>query len=484
MPVDATIIPQKQNVPDFSAPMNILSLLQQTQGQQLQNQIAQQGLSANKAASMALQGNIGDDGNFNMPNLLKALSANPDAAYNLPETLGKVGQAQSALYEAQNKKIENAQKQMSSLVPIASDWIAKGDKITHDDIRKGFSKAIASGTVTPEMAMTHFGDVPKDPKELKSWVDKEVKHLSDAQTALSMITGTFNANVGGNQPGFVNAFNQTVTPAKYVGNPANLAPEVPKEVPKETPVAELKLRYPVRAAGDISPQLPEEAADREAGQTYVTSLLNAKSNMADLRRNLNEVLDKASFLAKDTPSVKWTGAWSKLPGDMLNQAIRNAHNWAHDPEYIQLSKDLANVQLASMTAQGGGDTDAARSLRAAANGKEVYPPEILADIASRAKSSLRNVDLQGTAADKFAKKYGYNNMKSFQELWGNHADTKLFEMMDLHDNPNMSAKEKTEKRDKLMGITSSMTPAEKKARQAEFVKKNAVLEKLVNTGGI
>jgi hypothetical protein len=75
-------------------------------------------------------------------------------------------------------------------------------------------------------------------------------------------------------------------------------------------------------------------------------------------------------------------------------------------------------------------------------------------------------------------------MNTFKDLWGTHADSKLFEMMNLHDNKDMSKEEKLAKRNELMGITPHMSDDEKKARRAEFAKKNDVLEKLVNTGGL
>jgi hypothetical protein len=36
-----------------------------------------------------------------------------------------------------------------------------------------------------------------------------------------------------------------------------------------------------------------------------------------------------------------------------------------------------------------------------------------------------------TAADKYARKYGENNMASFGQMWDNNSDAKIFELMAL-----------------------------------------------------
>jgi hypothetical protein len=479
MPVDASIIPQRQTIPDFGAPLDILQKLASSQKMQ-------QEMAANSAASKAIQGNVNDQGNVDIPSILKALASDPQAAYNLPQMATQLFQMQGAQTTAHTAKLDNIRKQTDALMPIAADWVGKGDKITHSDIQSGLAKAIATGSVTPELAMTHFGTVPKDPKELKSWVDSEVKHLSNAQNALSMITPQFQPNVGGNQPGFVNPYTQTITPAAYAPNaPAPVGVNTPKEpAALNQPEAKLELKYPKRAAGDIAPRLPEEALDTESGQKYVNSLVTGKSELSTANRNIDEVLSKAKKLQKETFQFGKQGNALDIAGDVANKAIRGIHNWANDPDYLEMSKNLANVQLSNMKAQGGGDTDAARSLQAHATGTAVYPPEVLIDIANRAKADMRNIELQATAAKKFAERHGYNNMNTFKDLWGTHADSKLFEMMNLHDNKDMSKEEKLAKRNELMGITPHMSDDEKKARRAEFAKKNDVLEKLVNTGGL
>jgi hypothetical protein len=500
MPIDASIIPTKQTLPNFGAISDTLAQIMGLQKGNLglqQGQLAlqqgQQTLAANQAVSQAFKENTDEQGNINYPAIIRALSQNPDAAVNLPQIAGQLYQTQNAQTTAQNAKLDNIRKMTDNLMPIAADWESKGDKITQQDIADGFAKAIATGAVTPSLAMTHFGTVPKDQKDLAAWVKSEVTHLSNAQTALGMITPSYQSNVGGNQPGFVNPYTQTITPANYA-NPQNANPSsqatVPNAATPANPAATtatqtpLPLKYPVRQAGDVSPQLPEEAADRESGQKYVNGLASRRADLSTANRNLDEVLAKAKSLQANTISPS-SNAVANLGIDVLNKGIRAVHNWANDPDYLELSKNLANVQMSNMAAQGGSlDTVAGQSLLAHANGTSVYPPEVLSDIAKRAKADLTNIDLQGQAAQKFAQKYGYNNMNTFKQLWGNNADSKLFEMRAIYNDTSMSDQEKKDARDKLLGITPNMSAQDKQKLIAPYAQKNAILEKLVNTGGL
>jgi len=490
MPIDASIIPTKQTMPNFGAISDTLAQIMGLQKNQLgietgqlALQKAQQELAGNKAVSEAFKSNTDEAGNINYPSIIRALSQNPNAAINLPQMANQLYTTQNAETTAKNAKLDNLRKMTDNLMPIAADWVKKGSKVSKQDIQNGLAKAISTGAVSPDLALTHFGTLPEKEEDIPKWVEQEVTHLSNAQTALSMITPSYQSNVGGNQPGFVNPYTQTITPAKFAN--ANEAPAPAAAAGAGMPAAEaapaMPLKYPVRKAGDIAPQLPEEAADRETGQKYVNALASRRADLATANRNLDEVLSKAKTLQANTMQVPGKNPVS----DVLNKGIRAVHNWANDPDYLEMSKNLANVQMSNMAAQGGSlDTVAGQNLLAHANGTAVYPPEVLADIAKRAKADLTNIDLQGQAAQKFAQKYGYNNINTFKQMWGDNADSKLFEMRAIHGDANMSEAEKKAARDKLLGITPNMSAEDKKKILAPYVKKNSVIEKLVETGGL
>ena len=488
--IDASIIPRSQTLPNFAGLSSDIDQMFGIQKNKLaieQAKLAlqqgQQGLAANQAVSNAFKTNTDETGNINIPAIIHALSQDPNAAINLPQMAEQLYKTQGSQLTTQNAKLDQIRKMTDNLMPFVADWAKKGDKVSKQDIQNGFTKAIATGVIDPNLALTHFGTLPKDEKDLPAWVQQEVTHLANAQTALSMITPSYQSNVGGNQPGFVNPYTQTITPAKFAN--ANEAPAPAAAAGAGMPAAEaapaMPLKYPVRKAGDIAPQLPEEAADRETGQKYVNALASRRADLATANRNLDEVLSKAKTLQANTMQVPGKNPVS----DVLNKGIRAVHNWANDPDYLEMSKNLANVQMSNMAAQGGSlDTVAGQNLLAHANGTAVYPPEVLSDIAKRAKADLTNIDLQGQAAQKFAQKYGYNNINTFKQMWGDNADSKLFEMRAIHGDANMSDAEKKAARDKLLGITPNMSAEDKKKILAPYVKKNSVIEKLVETGGL
>ena len=470
MPLDVSVIPTKQQVPDIGG---AISQLMNLQNSNLQYQQANQAIQANQAVSRAVQQNTDQNGNVNVPEVMKLLAADPQAAYNLPQNIAALGQSQTAITQAQTAKAAQAAQLVENLTPYATKWANLGEKLSPEIVQQDISQALSRGLIPANLAMEAMQSMPEKgatPQEWAAWGKNESDVLLDHKSAIESRFGSYVPDAGNGQPGFVNRYQGTITPVNF--QQTNQPPVIGKGE------EQTQLPYPIRQAGSPAPTLPQEIADTAEGQKFVTNLNNTKGEITTARRNLDEVLDKA---------VKLSGETTKVPGhnlvsDSLNASIRKIHNWANDPEYIQLSKDLANVQLTNMRASGNGGTDAARALQAHADGTAVYPPEVLADIASRAKSDLRNLDMKTTAANNFVKKYGYQNLKSFQDLWNNHADSKLFQMMDVYDNSNLNASEKKAERDKLVGITPTMSAEQKKARLAEFAKKNSVLERLVNTG--
>jgi len=227
---------------------------------------------------------------------------------------------------------------------------------------------------------------------------------------------------------------------------------------------QMSLQYPVRKAGDVRPFAPNEAIDTEKGATYRNSLTTRQTDLAASRRNLDEVIDAAIKIDKE--DLFSTG--------VLGALTRTVKGWAGDPKYKQLSKDLANVQISNIQAQGGSmDTVAGQQLTKMANGDETYPPDVLVNIARRTYSDLTNLDMQATGASKFAQKYGDSNLNSFKRMWSNNADSKVFEAMSIFENVKDPAKAKAEI-DKLLGDNPK--------KREEFFKKYNNIKKLTATG--
>jgi hypothetical protein len=227
---------------------------------------------------------------------------------------------------------------------------------------------------------------------------------------------------------------------------------------------QMQLKYPVRKAGDVRPFAPNEETDTKTGATYLNSLTTRQTDLSASRRNLDEVIDAAIKIDKE--DLFSTG--------VLGALTRTVKGWAGDPKYKQLSKDLANVQISNIQAQGGSlDTVAGQNLMKMASGDETYPPDVLVNIARRTYSDLTNLDMQATAASKFAQKYGDSNLNTFKRMWSDNADSKVFEAMSIFENVKDSAKAKAEI-DKLLGDNPK--------KREEFFKKYNNIKKLTATG--
>lgn len=225
------------------------------------------------------------------------------------------------------------------------------------------------------------------------------------------------------------------------------------------------LPYPVRSAGQQYIPEPSELADAAKGQAYREGLVARQSEMTSAKRSMNEVETKAKELEQGF-----------LPTSGVAGAIRRKiSGWAGDPTYIELSKDLANVQIGNLKALGGSmDTVAGQSLQKYANGDETYPPDVLIKIVRRNKADLTNIDMQATAAQRFKQQFGDNNMNKFKQDWSKNSDSKVFEAINISKEIT-DPKEREKEYNKLFP-----NPSDRK----EFLDKYRNLKKLSETGSL
>jgi len=194
--------------------------------------------------------------------------------------------------------------------------------------------------------------------------------------------------------------------------------------PKGVTAEAMSMRYPVRQQGQAYLPTQGEEADREIGMKYVNGLVSLQPQMQTTRRNIQEVVSKATEIEKN--AIRSTG--------VLGAAERKIREFVGDPNYQQLSKDLANLQISLIQSKGGSlDTVAGQSLAQHANGDKTYAPDVLRAIARRTYGDVLATEAEGAAADLFRQRYGDANHAAFKQLWSKNSDSRVFELMGLED---------------------------------------------------
>jgi ribosomal protein S24E len=231
------------------------------------------------------------------------------------------------------------------------------------------------------------------------------------------------------------------------------------------------LSYPVRQAGQAFTALPQEEDERKVNTAAKSALIARQNEIPQSRRTIDEVIKKAQQIEKEATFAT---------EGFMGSAERNFSTFVGTQQgirYKELSKDLANAQIANIKAGGAAfATDSGKNLEAMANGDVTYPPTVLIEIARRTQGQMLNLDSKATAIKKFADKFGDQNINAFNQMWSANADPKIFELKNIFDDQNMSADEKTKARDALIG---------KDAKQIKiFNEKWNNIKKLEQTGSL
>jgi hypothetical protein len=170
---------------------------------------------------------------------------------------------------------------------------------------------------------------------------------------------------------------------------------------------------------------PSETTDLATGQKYRTDLLTGQATVPKASRNVDAVLSGIKELEKDR----------RFTTGPLASREQYVKEFFGDERFKQLSKDIANVELAVLQASGQSmSTDAGKSLVAKANGDETYPPSVLLSVANRLAGDLTRLDMEARGAQKFAQQFGDSNLPAYRQAWAANADQKIFEAMFIQKN--------------------------------------------------
>lgn len=257
-------------------------------------------------------------------------------------------------------------------------------------------------------------------------------------------------------------------PTATIGTAGGLQANVPTTAGPVGAGAEIapgmRIPYPVRRADQPYMAEPTEQKDQAAGAEYRNNLVNAQMGLSQGRRNVEEVMQQANKIGSQLFFEK-----GGIPGQ-IEQKIRMAIG---SEDYDMLAKDLANMAITNSKAMGSvGGTVAGLDMAAVANGTIKVPPDVLVKIARRVQADQTNLDMQANGAQRFAEKFGDNNMKAYQQVWNKNADSKIFEAMNIVKDvtdPNVLDKE-----------LNRLFP--KPAERKEFLTKYRNLKQLSETG--
>ena len=323
---------------------------------------------------------------------------------------------------------------------------------------------VASG-IDPKQAQMFLAPIVAVAQSEPDKLPLVLKNLSGMGTTPESQVGRVTPQVGtiGGAPALI-------TPALGTAQPLNIQqPAQPMQAPVEAApqqmptVGGVPLSYPVRKAGDIRPMAPSEDADTKAQFTHRQSLLERQRNLTSAERISDEVIKTAEKLEKEAYFSK-----GGIPGN-LERKIRMM---AQSETYDQLAKDLANQALANAKVLGTSDTVGGLNLAEAATGSIKVPPEVLIEIARRNKSDQTNIDLQAKAKNLFSQQFGDSNGATFDQIWRNNSDSRLFEAMSI-DRSKMSYADKQKAYKKLF---DGMSPED----LADFKRKKTNIDAMVN----
>lgn len=225
------------------------------------------------------------------------------------------------------------------------------------------------------------------------------------------------------------------------------------------------IRFQPRTPGDVRPFAIGEEAAIQQGTQYLNSIVNAEGEVQRATRNVGEVIRIADDLASQARFK------AGKPQD-IERALREFFG---EDKYKELSKSLAQAQLAIMKSQGGSveNTVGGQQMTRAATGDETYPPEVLISIARRLNGEIIKTEMEAKAARAAVQAVGPNNLQDFRDAWNSNSDLRIFEAMGINRSIT-DRKKRDEALDKIL--------PKSKQELNRFLQQYENIEKLTQTG--
>lgn len=225
------------------------------------------------------------------------------------------------------------------------------------------------------------------------------------------------------------------------------------------------IRFQPRTPGDVRPFAIGEEAAIQQGTQYLNSIVNAEGEVQRATRNVGEVIRIADDLASQ----------ARFKAGKPQDVERALREFFGEDKYKELSKSLAQAQLAIMKSQGGSveNTVGGQQMTRAATGDETYPPEVLISIARRLNGEIIKTEMEAKAARAAVQAVGPNNLQDFRDAWNSNSDLRIFEAMGINRSIT-DRKKRDEALDKIL--------PKSKQELNRFLQQYENIEKLTQTG--
>jgi hypothetical protein len=436
-----------------------------------------------------------------------SLSAKPPATMTLPEMINLARGAQAYQREreifpelVQQAKTQTQQSQFSldkdqtaGIMSLVGGYrndprINSGNPDQAIDAMSEIrAKAVAIGIPerrVDDLMRMGMSIAVRNPAKLGQYFDNVIQTQIGATGQQQLQTPQLTSVAGA--PAFLRTGPATITPANIVQPEVAPAPAVTPAAPAVAPAPQVgttpkgvtsadmvasrndpgfALPYPVRRAGDIRPFAPGEEAATVEGQAYIKNLSAVGSTAPTGLDRVDRVLQTISKIesSRDFKAGK--------PGE-LEAKLRAAIG---DADYKLLSKEIADLVIATNQAIGG-KTDATTALVSQATGNEVYPPEILKNIATKLRGEAYGAMLEAKGANKFLQ-LGLNEAnlpRGYKAAWDENKDVRVYEAMAIFASDRLTPQEKITAYNKIKPTNlEALNEFERKARN---------IESLANTG--
>lgn len=143
-------------------PLDVVTKVQQAQGQALQNAQAQQELAYRGAIGGVVQQSIGPDGKLDPSAFLQNAAANPATAFKAPEIFETLSKGGLINAETEVQKLAAARSRLQNLSSTAVSLLPKGPSVTDDDIDSALQTHLVNGDISPQEAVNFKTSLPSD----------------------------------------------------------------------------------------------------------------------------------------------------------------------------------------------------------------------------------------------------------------------------------------------------------------------------------